>query len=77
MSVVRSFLPVTILFIAPLLLTVCNPGYYELAGDCVACDEGTYKPALGNEACTPCGYMETTATTASVNVSDCGELKRT
>ena len=53
--------------------TVCNPGYYELAGDCVACGDGTYKPALGNEACTPCGYMETTAATASVNISDCGE----
>lgn len=33
---------------------VCAPGYYELSGSCVMCNNHDFKAQAGNFACTPC-----------------------
>ncbi len=40
---------------------------------CIACDIGWYKPLAENAMCTECPFDMTTASTATVDLSGCGE----
>ena len=51
---------------------VCNAGYYLSGGTCTQCLDGTYKAAIGDDACTSCGNSGTTGgSTASTSSSSC------
>lgn len=56
----------------------CAAGFYSSDNkSCLACDVGTYKSTLGNDACTPCPANWTTHDIASTSISQCslGKLK--
>ena len=50
---------------------VCTEGHYLLSSTCTACEEGTYKEDIGNQACTGCAASSTTLNSGADDITDC------
>ena len=49
----------------------CRPGQYELDGQCVACDVGSYQPYFEATRCFACSAGQTTARAGSNSIDAC------
>jgi hypothetical protein len=53
------------------LFCQCNAGYTSVFGQCVQCPSNSYKPFVGNQACTPCGGSAIVLAPPGLTLNDC------